>query len=103
MRWVTGTVIGVLLLAGGAVIWSQSGGVDHGKEVYATQKCSLCHSTDGSGKKSLVGVGTRLKPDDIRKWIKSPKEMKSDTAMKSYPNLPGKDLDDLVAYLATLK
>ena len=102
MKRITGVIVGAVLLAGGVAIYSQSGAADHGKEVYTVQKCSLCHSTDGSGKKSLVGVGTRLKPDDIKKWIRSPREMKSDTTMKSYPNLPGKDLDGLVAYLMAL-
>ena len=102
MKRITGVIIGAILLASGAVIYSQNDAANHGREVYTVQKCSLCHSTDGSGKKSLVGVGARLKPDDIKKWIRSPKEMKSDTTMKSYPNLPEKDLDGLVAYLTTL-
>ena len=78
---------------------------DHGKEVYAMQKCALCHSISGIGgkKHALDGVGTRLKADDIKKWIRDPKSMKPDTTMKAYPNLPEKDLADLVAYLSSLK
>jgi len=29
--------------------------------------------------------------------------MKADTTMKAYPNLPEKDLSDLIAFLSTLK
>ena len=78
---------------------------DRGKEVYATQKCVLCHSIGGIGgkKMALDGVGSRLKPDEIRKWVRTPKEMKPDTAMKPYPNLPERDLADLTSFLSTLK
>ena len=52
---------------------------------------------------ALDEVGSRLKPEDIRKWVQNPKSMKADTTMKAYPNLPEKDLRDLVAYLSSLK
>jgi len=73
--------------------------------VYATQKCGLCHSISGVGgkKMALDGVGAKLNPDTMKKWIKTPKNMKSDTTMKPYPNLPEKDLNDLIEYLMTLR
>jgi cytochrome c2 len=79
--------------------------LDHGIDVYATQKCALCHSISGIGGKKLPldGVGSRLTAETIRKWIKTPKAMKPDTTMKAYPNLPEKDLADLTAYLLSLK
>jgi mono/diheme cytochrome c family protein len=79
--------------------------VDHGTKVYAMQKCALCHSIGGIGGKKLAldGVGSRLKPDAIQKWIRTPKVMKADTTMKSYPNLPEKDLAALTEYLMTLR
>jgi cytochrome c2 len=78
---------------------------DHGMDVYAMQKCALCHSISGIGGKKLPldGVGARLTAEAIRKWIRTPKTMKPDTTMKAYPNLPEKDLADLTAYLLTLK
>jgi cytochrome c2 len=78
---------------------------NHGKEVYAVQKCGLCHSISGTGggKLALDGVGSKLSPDSMKKWIRTPKEMKSSTTMKPYPNLPEKDLNDLVEYLMTLR
>jgi mono/diheme cytochrome c family protein len=82
-----------------------------GAEVFAAQKCSLCHSIAGKGnpKGPLDDVGSKLKADDIRKWIVSPTEMtaaaKADRKppMKAFASLPKADLDALVAYLGTLK
>jgi mono/diheme cytochrome c family protein len=106
---VKGARIGILVLlpvlAVIAFAMTQDAGLDHGRDVYAMQKCALCHSIAGVGgnKMALDGVGSRLKPEVIRKWIRTPKEMKSGTTMKPYPNLPEKDLDDLTAYLMTLR
>ena len=99
-------VLGAAMLAiGVGIVLSLDETTDHGQEVYAMQKCALCHSISGIGgkKMALDGVGSRLKPDALRKQIRNPKEIKPDTAMKSYPNLTEKDLNDLVAYLMTLK
>jgi cbb3-type cytochrome oxidase cytochrome c subunit len=78
---------------------------DRGREVYVMQKCALCHSIAGIGgqKMPLDRVGSRLKSEDIRKWVKTPKAMKADSTMKAYPNLLEKDLTDLTAFLMTLK
>ena len=82
---------------------------DKGKAVYDAQKCSLCHSVAGKGnvKGPLDKVGATSNAADIRKWITTPKEMKSPTnrkpEMRAYPNLPAADLDALVAYMLTLK
>ena len=94
-----------LIVIGVGIALSLDDTLDHGQEVYAMQKCALCHSISGIGgkKMALDGVASRLKPDVIRKWIRNPKEMKMDTVMKPYPNLPEKDLSDLVAFLMTLK
>jgi cytochrome c2 len=92
-----------MILACGVV--AMSADAAHGKEVYAAQKCQMCHSIAGVGNKKwpLDGVGSKLKTDEIKKWILAPKEMDAKTTMKAYPNLPAKDLDDLVAYMESLK
>ena len=76
-----------------------------GKELFASQKCSMCHSIEGKGNKNapLDGVGSKMKPEEIRKYIVSPKETKPDSKMKAYPGMAAADLDALVAYLASLK
>ena len=85
--------------------------IEKGKQVYAAQKCQVCHSVSGVGNKKgmLDGIGARLKEDDLRQWIVAAPEMSAKAkaerkpAMKAYPNLPKEDLDALVSYLASLK
>ena len=99
------SLAGSIVLIAVAVAYSPEGDADHGKEVFAMQKCAMCHSIAGAGgsKLALDGVGSRLNSEDIKKWIKTPRQMKAGTTMKSYPNLPEKDLKDLTAFLLTLK
>lgn len=85
--------------------------VAHGKQVFTDTKCGVCHSVDGQGNKKgpLDSVGAKLSAADIREWITSAPamatKMKADRKppMKAYPDLAKQDLDDLVAYLQTLK
>jgi mono/diheme cytochrome c family protein len=83
-----------------------------GAQVYADQKCSMCHSVAGKGnaKGALDDVGSKLKAEEIRQWIVNPTEMATKAkaerkpAMPSkYASLPKADLDNLVAYLSSLK
>src|SRR5687767_3906358 len=55
--------------------------VEHGKKVYAAEKCSICHSIGGVGNKkgSLDAVGSKLTADEIREWIVSAPEMTKKT------------------------
>jgi mono/diheme cytochrome c family protein len=86
--------------------------VEKGKQVYADQKCSMCHSIEGKGnaKGVLDGVGSKYSADDIRKWITDPAAMATKTKAERKPAMPAKyasmakpDLDALVAYLSSLK
>ena len=86
--------------------------VKKGQQVYAAQKCSMCHSIAGKGGKQspLDGVGTKLSADDIKQWITNPKEMTAKTKSTKKPPMPAKyhtlpaeDLDALVAYMVSLK
>lgn len=76
-----------------------------GRLVYNLNRCWMCHSIDGKGNKKtpLDHVGSNLYPDQIKKWILSPKEMKPETRMSAYDKLSEKDLADLVEYLSSLK
>jgi len=103
-KWITGVIVGSLILSGAAAIFSQGAAADQGRDVFAAQKCSLCHSIAGNGGgEALDGVGMRLKPDDMRKRIRAPRDVIAGSEMKAYPNLPEKDLSNLIAYLMTLK
>ena len=105
------TMLGVLVLA--APAFAQD--VAKGKQVYAsaTPKCKMCHAVAGEGnaKGSLDGVGNKLKAEEIKAWMRTPKEMTAKTKaerkppMTVYPadKLSDADLDALTAYLLTLK
>lgn len=82
-----------------------------GEAVYASLRCSLCHSIDGKGDKNgpLDEVGSKLTAAEIREWIEKPAEMTKKhnatrkPAMRAYPNLPKENLDALVTFLAEKK
>lgn len=81
-----------------------------GAEVYAAQKCAVCHSIAGVGNRrgALEGVGTKLTPEEIRAWIVDATGMTAKTnaprrpVMRDY-KLPPDDLTALVAYMVSLK
>lgn len=85
-------------------------GAAQGQKVFATQKCSLCHSVAGKGnaKGPLDGIGTKHSAADLKLWITQPAEMAKKQAatrkppMKSFASLPPADVDALVAYLQLL-
>jgi mono/diheme cytochrome c family protein len=103
------SVVALTTFAGGAFAQDPKA---KGEKVYTDQKCSLCHSIAGKGnaKGPLDDVGSKLKADEIRQWIVSPAEMalKAKAERKppmpaKYKDLPKDDLDNLVAYLSSLK
>ena len=81
-----------------------------GEQLFADQKCTLCHSVGEKGNKKgpLDGVGTKLSASEIREWITDAKGMTTKTKatrkpeMKAY-SLPKEDVDALGAYLGSLK
>ena len=86
--------------------------VKRGAEVYAAQKCQVCHAVAGKGNKAspLDGVGAKLTADDIRHWITDPVAMTAKTKSTKKPQMPAKwaglpaaDVDALVAYMQSLK
>src|SRR5215813_1522507 len=105
-------IVSVVALAAFAGAASAQDATAKGAKVYADQKCSLCHSIAGKGnaKGSLDGVGSKLKPEEIRQWIVDPVAMAAKAKADRKPPMPAKfatlpkeDLDALVAYLASLK
>jgi mono/diheme cytochrome c family protein len=83
-----------------------------GEQVYAAQKCQVCHAVAGKGNKQnpLDGVGAKLSADDLRAWIVDPIAMAAKTSStkkppmpKKWATLPAADLDGLVAYMQSLK
>jgi len=107
MRWM---VIAAVVCVGFAAPAAAQDAKAKGAQLFADQKCTLCHSIGDKGNKKgpLDGVAAKLKTDEIREWITDPKGMtvKMKTTrkpeMKVY-TLPKEDVDALVAYLSTLK
>jgi mono/diheme cytochrome c family protein len=103
--------IAALAVAGSAA-GQDAAQIKRGEEVYAAQKCQMCHSIAGKGSKTnpLDGVGAKLSAEDIKRWITNPAEMTAKAKSTKKPPMPGKyaslpaaDLDALVAYLHSLK
>jgi mono/diheme cytochrome c family protein len=93
-----------------SVVRAQDAQVMRGIQVFADQKCSICHAVAGKGntKGPLDDVGSKLSADEIRQWITNAKEMTAKTKAARKPEmkqltLPKDDVDALVAYLRTLK
>jgi mono/diheme cytochrome c family protein len=104
---IVGALVVVVLWAGAASAQSPA---EKGQQVFAAQKCAICHSIAGKGnaKGVLDGVGTKLTADEIRQWIVNATEMAAKAKaerkppMKAYV-IPKEELDALVAYLSSLK
>ena len=102
----------VVLLIPRASSSQDAASIKRGAEVYAAQKCQLCHSIGGKGSKvsPLDGVGAKLNAADIRNWITEPIHMAAKTKSTKKPPMPKKwaalptaDIDALVAYMQSLK
>jgi len=84
--------------------------VKKGMQVFATQKCSQCHSIAGKGnaKGKMDDVGSKLTSEEIREWIVDPVAMAAKNKKDRKPPMKKKPLsadevDAVVAYLSTLK
>ena len=107
-------MFGVVLLVGVAGIAAAQDKATQekakGEQVYADQKCSVCHAVAGKGnaKGALDDIGSKRSADDIRQWLVDAKAMTAKTKaarkpeMKAY-SLPKDEVDALVAYLTSLK
>jgi mono/diheme cytochrome c family protein len=89
---------------------AQDAKIAKGAQVYADQKCAMCHSIGDKGNKKgpLDGVAGKYSQDELRAWIVDAKGMTTKTNAPRKPfmnnyNLPKDDLDALVAYMASLK
>ncbi len=114
---ITKTMAAALVLMAGlaapvAATAQDAAQIKRGAEVYAAQKCQVCHAIAGKGSKTnpLDGIGTKLSAADIRRWITHPDEMTAKVKSTKKPPMPAKwatlpaaDLDALVAYLQSLK
>jgi mono/diheme cytochrome c family protein len=103
-------VLAVVMAVGVAGVAAAQDAKAKGEQVFAAQKCSICHSIAGKGnpKGALDDVGSKLKADEIRAWITDAKGMTAKAKATRKPEmrqytLPKEDVDGLVAYLSSLK
>jgi len=76
-----------------------------GRRVYREERCAVCHRINGRGETrgpDLSFVGTRLKEDYLRAWLKNPESFRPDTVMPAVM-AEGEDFEALVYYLMSLK
>lgn len=113
MRAAFGLAIVGLLVAKAAPAAEADPRIARGKQLVGElhPRCTICHFLEGRGnpKGSLEDVGSRWKPEEIKSWLKTPAEMAKahakprKPAMQPYAELSDEQLDDLAAYLASLK
>jgi mono/diheme cytochrome c family protein len=105
------SLIGVAAAAAAVLAFSvpaRAGDAAAGKAVFENAKpaCKSCHNAN---RNPLDKVGARNTPEEIKAWLRTPKEMmakKGKTGVKPTfgpDKISDKDMDDLVAYLSTLK
>jgi cytochrome c oxidase subunit 2 len=87
-----------------------------GRKVFETTACISCHAVDGTvgtgifgpdlthlmSRATLASGAAPNTPENLRTWIKTPDVFKPGSLMPAM-NLTERELDQLVAYLATLK
>jgi cytochrome c2 len=95
--------------AGGSVDWSDR--PDHASPEPVTRPasfdrhCAGCHSLEGRGGvggPALDGVGSRLTPDFIARWLRDPREIDPDSRMPQ-PVLTDAERAELESFLVGLK
>ncbi len=80
-----------------------------GRLVFVREKCSVCHRVNGSGAATgpdLSAVGSRRTAAWLAKFLPNPTPIdpkKPSPIKMPPPNVKGQELDDLIAYLSTLK
>ena len=104
-RFLMVVVAGLAVLVAGSAFAADAAA---GKTVFdgAKPACKGCHT---DAKHSLAKVGATNKPEDLKAWVRTPKDMlakaKKTGMMPAYPaeKISDADLDNLVAYLGSMK
>jgi cytochrome c2 len=89
----------------GSLARGAEGSAEKGKEVYSSHKCGICHTINGSGGKmggDLSDIGDKKDADWLTKYVKDPKSVMPEAKMPAFKGSDA-DLQDLVAYLMSLK
>jgi len=92
-------------VAGTGTLAAQSGNAANGEKLYTAQKCSVCHQIAGKGGKmgpELSKVAGKRDAKWLATYLANPKSLDPKNKMPAV-KLKGAELDDLIAYLLTLK
>lgn len=108
MKALYAAVLSVLVVP---VAFAQDSPAARGDKLFTVQKCTICHAVADVGNKKgpMDDIGSRLSAEEMRQWITRAPEMAAKInaqrkpAMKPFTNLTPAEVDDLVAYLQTLK
>ena len=76
-----------------------------GKSIFEEQSCNACHGDGGTGTAAapkLIGVGGKYSPQQIQALLKDPTPKMKAGGMPT-PQLKPEEMDELVAYLDSLK
>lgn len=111
MRATTRILVAGIMLAAWTAPAAAQGDAAKGQQLFAAQKCSICHAVAGKGnaKHPLDGAGSRLDAATVKLWLTDPKAAEAKSGkkamppMKSFASLPAADIDALVAYVLSLK
>jgi mono/diheme cytochrome c family protein len=101
-RWIVALAAVAVATAGSAF----AGDAAKGKAVFDKLKCAMCHTET---KNPLAKTGAENSEADLKAWVRTPKEMLTKKnkkgTMPAYgpEKISDADLEDLVAYMATLK
>lgn len=107
-------ILGVLFYlcsSKGFVSWateveSLSESAQSGNEIFEEVNCLMCHLLNGEGgglddAPDLAGVSTRLKPEEIKKWLKE--HLYEEPRLSMFEEDPtDEDIDNLTDFLQTL-
>jgi cytochrome c oxidase subunit 2 len=87
-----------------------------GQQVFLQNTCVSCHPIRGlapaqvapdlthfGSRETLAGGVLPNTPDNLRRWIRDPLQIKPGALMPSFHNLTDQELSDLVAYLESLR
>ena len=101
---------GALFLAVPLTAAAQNAKAEQGAALFASQKCTMCHSVAGKGnpKGPLDTIPAKDKAELIRHWLTDPEGMRVKTNATRTPamkpvKLTDDQIDALVAYLTTVK
>jgi cytochrome c oxidase subunit 2 len=86
-----------------------------GQQVFLQNTCVSCHAIRGLapaqvapdlthfGSRTTIAAVLPNTPDNLRRWIRNPQQIKPGALMPGFLNLTDQDLNDLVTYLESLR